>query len=567
MLSTISSRMIATLVLLFVCTAALAITAWSTQRKQAEAADILYTNSITQIRALKIVADRYAVDIVDAANKARAGIISPKEANQTMRNSSAEISKLWKPYFAGPLPRKERELAEQTETKMAEAGIVLAKLIDITAKDDRQAISDNIIAETYAAIDPVTDFAGRLIDYMFEEAKNTRDAALAAGQTASIVLVLVALTAIAICLVAAAYVVGGVIRPLNASIATMGALATGTLATDRDGSALTAIAIAGIERRDELGEMARTLQTFKQSGIERQQMRAAAEAEQERQIARATAIEQLIKEFDSVSMLIASTIASASAQLEASARSMTDIAGSARERTAMVAAATAEISQNAQLLAQTGGELSKSIDEIGQQAEQSSLFASRAADRARATDTATNRLSEAGRAIAEVVDLIKSIAGQTNLLALNATIEAARAGEAGKGFAVVAAEVKELAAQTARATDVIAGHVEAIQSSSDETIESLGGIRAMIEEINGVASSIAAAVTEQGQATRGIAESVNQVASGARHTSESIRIVTEAAASTGESAAEVLSASGSLARQSEIMREKVDAFLAAVRAA
>ena len=166
-----------------------------------------------------------------------------------------------------------------------------------------------------------------------------------------------------------------------------------------------------------------------------------------------------------------------------------------------------------------------------------------------------------------MIDLIKSIASQTNLLALNATIEAARAGEAGRGFAVVASEVKELASQTTRATDIIAEHVVAIRHASDESIGAMQDIVGMIGEINQLASAIELAVTEQTQATQGIAENVQQVAQGTAHASDSIAVVNEAATSTGAAASQVLSASEELARQSQMMRDKVDWFLHEVRAA
>jgi methyl-accepting chemotaxis protein len=281
---------------------------------------------------------------------------------------------------------------------------------------------------------------------------------------------------------------------------------------------------------------------------------------------RTDAVEGLIMEFENSAHMVVSSVAASSAELEASAKMMLEVAQTASEQSTLVAAASHEASQSVQSLAATGDQLSASIDEIGRQAEQSSVFAARAADRARETNITVARLNTVGNAIVEVIDLIKSIAAQTNLLALNATIEAARAGEAGRGFAVVAAEVKELAAQTSRATDVIAEHVHAIREASVESIGAMRDITGMIEEINQVASAIAVAVTEQSQATQGIADNVQQVAQGTSHASESIARVNEAATNTGAAASQVLGASEELARQSQMMRDKVDWFLREVRA-
>ncbi len=569
--ATISARMIVALVSLFICSIALTAVAWTTQKKQADTVDALYTDSISHIRDMKNVADLYAVNIIDAANKARAGIFTMPEANKAMRDSTAEIDKIWKPYRAGAHTARERALIEAVEKKMAVTEKVLAKLLDITGKSERSAMTDAIIAESYAAIDEVTDLVGKLVDLLFEEAKDKRDGALKAGAFAQLVLIGVSLLAIGLCGLAIGYVVYGVIHPLRRSILTMEALAASTVGASAQGENRTAqlasIEIEGTKRPDEIGAMARTLETFKTSGIERQRLRLEAETDQRARQTRAEKIETIIGEFESASMSIISSVAAASSELEASAKLMTEVAGTTSTQSNMVAAAAHQTSETIQALAATGRELAESIDEIGRQAEQSSGLAAAAAAKAKSTDGIVLRLNEAGNAIGEVVDLIRSIASQTNLLALNATIEAARAGDSGKGFAVVAAEVKELASQTSRATDVIAQHVEAIQSASAESIDAVAEITRMIEDINQVASSIAVAVTEQSAATTGISDNVQQVAQGTAHTSESIAVVSEAATSTGSAAGQVLDASEELAQQSTMMREKVSTFLHAVRAA
>jgi methyl-accepting chemotaxis protein len=166
-----------------------------------------------------------------------------------------------------------------------------------------------------------------------------------------------------------------------------------------------------------------------------------------------------------------------------------------------------------------------------------------------------------------VVKLISDIASQTNLLALNATIEAARAGEAGKGFAVVASEVKNLATQTAKATEDIAAQIAAIQEATGSSVEAIQGIGATIREINDVATSIASAVEEQGAATKEIARNVQQAAVGTQDVSSNIGGVTQAAADTGHAASQMLSATSELARQSETLRGEVDRFLRDIRSA
>jgi methyl-accepting chemotaxis protein len=165
------------------------------------------------------------------------------------------------------------------------------------------------------------------------------------------------------------------------------------------------------------------------------------------------------------------------------------------------------------------------------------------------------------------VRLIEEIASQTNLLALNATIEAARAGEAGKGFAVVASEVKTLATQTSRATEEITSQISAVQAATQNSVQAIDRIGETIRSISSISGSIAAAVEEQTAATREIARNVEHAAQGTGHVTENIQAVSQAASQTGEAAAGVLGSAEDLARQSDQLRNELERFVAAVRAA
>jgi methyl-accepting chemotaxis protein len=175
-------------------------------------------------------------------------------------------------------------------------------------------------------------------------------------------------------------------------------------------------------------------------------------------------------------------------------------------------------------------------------------------------------LVQAAAKIGDVVRLISDIAGQTNLLALNATIEAARAGEAGKGFAVVASEVKNLASQTAAATEEIAGQINAIRSTTEDAVTALRNIGATLERMNEVTTAIAGAVEQQGAATREIARSASQMAEGTGAVVRRIGDVQRAAGATGSAAHGMRQTSVELTQQANILRGKADQFLTSIRA-
>jgi methyl-accepting chemotaxis protein len=327
------------------------------------------------------------------------------------------------------------------------------------------------------------------------------------------------------------------------------------------------VAVPGVGRGDELGHMAKSVLVFKDNMVKAKEL-AEQEVEAQRQReARTRAIESLTSRFDADVMAVLKTVASAATELQSTANSMTETAGQMTDRSSAVASASTQASANVQTVASAAEELSSSVTEITRQVSRSSDIAGRAVDESQRTNDQMQGLAEAAQKIGDVVQLISTIAGQTNLLALNATIEAARAGEAGKGFAVVASEVKSLANQTAKATEEITSHIDGIQAATKNSVAAIQGIAGTIGEINEIATSIASAVEEQGAATQEIARNVQEAATGTAEVSRNISGVTEAATTTSAAAEQVLGAAGELSRQSELLRTKVETFLAEVKAA
>ena len=353
------------------------------------------------------------------------------------------------------------------------------------------------------------------------------------------------------------FIARGVALPVRGMTAAMTALADGRFETE----------VPARDNRDEIGDMAKAVQVFKDSMVRARDL-AARELEDARQReARSRRIDELTRRFDTDAGAGLGAVSASADALKTSSAAMSGTAEETSRQATAVAAASEQASSNVATVAAATDELSASIGEITRQVAQSAQIAGQAVEQSVQTDEHMRSLAAAAQKIGDVVKLINDIASQTNLLALNATIEAARAGEAGKGFAVVAAEVKSLATQTARATDEIAGQIGMIQSATERSLAAIGGIGATIGRINEIATTVAAAVEQQGAATQEIARNVQQAAAGTREVSANIGGVNRAAGQTGDAATQVLTASEGLSRQAAELRRQVDRFLADVRAA
>ncbi|PKU24904.1 methyl-accepting chemotaxis protein [Telmatospirillum siberiense] len=339
--------------------------------------------------------------------------------------------------------------------------------------------------------------------------------------------------------------------PLARMTGVMGRLATGDVAID----------VPSLENRDETGDMARAVQVFKTNLLRQRELEEQQRSSFAAQQARAARLEELTASFDRDASQIVRGLASAASQLQASATTMSGTASETSQRASSVSAASEQASSNVQTVASAAEELSSSINEISRQVGHSSQITHAAVEEARKTETEVGQLAETAKRIGAVVALINDIASQTNLLALNATIEAARAGEAGKGFAVVAGEVKNLANQTAKATDEIGEQIAAVQGQTERVVAAIQGILKTIIEVGDIAGNIAAGVEQQTSATREIARNVEQAAAGTAEVSGNVTGVQAAADQSSRAAADLLSASDDLAAQSTRLKGIIDGFL------
>jgi methyl-accepting chemotaxis protein len=322
------------------------------------------------------------------------------------------------------------------------------------------------------------------------------------------------------------------------------------------------------ERQDEIGALGKATLAFKSSMVEANRLRTEQQESEGRTAAqRKQEMRKLADEFQAAVGGIVGAVSGASGELEAAARTLTKTADTTQQLAGMVTAASDEASANVQSVASAAEEMSGSVTEIGRQVQESSRIAAEAVSQARKTDARITELSSAASRIGDVVKMITAIAEQTNLLALNATIEAARAGEAGRGFAVVASEVKALASQTAKATDEIGTQIAAMQTATQDSVGAIKEIGGTIGRIAEIATTIAAAVEEQGAATQEISRNVHQAAQGTAQVATNITDVNRGANETGTASAQVLGSAQALSRESGHLKAEVEKFVASVRAA
>ena len=370
----------------------------------------------------------------------------------------------------------------------------------------------------------------------------------------------IALLAVAFAGIVVSFLVGrSISRPVVAMSKAMRELAAGNFE----------VRLPGLDRRDEVGQMAQAVQDFKIQAVAKAERDTAEREAKNRELtaARRDELHSLAERFEAAVGKIVENVGSASSELENSAVALTGNSAATQQLSTVVASASEETSSNVQSVAAATEEMAGSIHEIGRQVANSNRIANEAVDQAQKTDARIAELSLAAERIGDVTQLITTIAEQTNLLALNATIEAARAGDAGRGFAVVAQEVKALAAQTAKATNEIATHIAGMQAATRDSVLAIKEIGGTIGRVSEIAAAIAAAIEEQGAATQEIALNVQQASLGSTQVATNIAEVNRGAADIGSASSQVLSSAQMLSSENRRLKDEVARFLTTVRAA
>jgi methyl-accepting chemotaxis protein len=474
--------------------------------------------------------------------------------NETYRKRFEQVAATYK----AQLDSTEERAAYEEAMEAFRAGLDKTRQVfDAAVKGDGASVAATANGETRTLTLKVSAALQKLAELADRGAQESSDLADATENMALIQTGAGVAVGLLLAILAVAMVRVQIVRPLAAMTGAMRRLAGGD----------KAVAVEGAAREDEIGEMAKAVQVFKEGLIEAGRLAEAQRAEEEAKRRRAETIDRLVHAFDEVASQVLRTVASAATELDTTARQMADTARRTAVQATTVASAAEQTSANVQTVATATEEMTTSIKEIGTQVSRSASIASRAVNEASRTNLTVKGLAEAAQRIGDVVALITNIASQTNLLALNATIEAARAGEAGKGFAVVASEVKSLANQTAKATEDISAQIAAIQEATSGAVTAIGGISGTIAEMNDISTGIAAAIEQQSAAVDEIARNIQQAAAGTQQVSGNIADVTHTASETGAASNQVLSAAGDLSRQSETLNREVEQFLTGIRAA
>ncbi|WP_119420417.1 methyl-accepting chemotaxis protein [Desertibaculum subflavum] len=559
---------------------------------------------LTTLMALSADANRMAGLLVEAAQTPKSEFLVP--LNERLVATAARLT--------GALETIEKAEKIKDLPENVQGLVKLSQTGGILDLRKRELGAMQTAGEALAGARAAAQELGKLVDTAALAARQAGTAAVE-GSAASAaigrqVLMAAMLGAVGVAGFVAWFLVGrGVIRRIGRLTVAMRSLA------DRDWST----AVPDVESADQIGEMARAVEVFKQNGIEGERLAAEAETSREREArleaerreaeraaaedqvrreaeakaaeerrrqeaeaekraaeehqrrtaeaARAKEMTGLAASFEEAVGGVVTAVADAAREMRRLADTLVGGVRVAADRTSVVVAASEQSSANVQVVASAAEQLAASIREISAQVQNSARASNEAVAQAQTTNRDIEGLAEAAQKIGDVVGVIQAIAAQTNLLALNATIEAARAGEAGRGFAVVASEVKNLANQTARATEQVGEQIGGIQELVKRSVDAIGRIGQTIGQVDGIAASIASAVEEQGSATQEIARNVQEASAGTQEVSENVQRVAEVNAETGAAADRVLTAAGGLAQQAETLKGEVDRFLARVRAA
>ena len=513
------------------------------------------TNEMIDAQTLLMYAEM-SIPVKDTAESVQQGIVRGENFAKVYANDLKKLragASANETKFLAEIEKTAKAYNDQWQKTLREAK---ALYVDGTLDDDT-AMKDSITANEKngrASLDALFVLADNYASDVLE----SKEAAYEAAKQASFIIV-----AMSGAIVLVGFGFGfllssrGIAKPLTKSVDVLKDLANNNLDVHVDGA----------DRKDEIGDVARAANFFKESLVKQREL---VEAEKREQIAkekRQQRVQELIAVFDETATQTVSTVASASTQLSQTAEQMSRVADETNRQSVEVESASEQASNNVQAVASAGEEMAATVQEISRQISLSNNMVQDAMQKAEAADTSSRELVNMSSAVGDIATLIEDIAGQINLLALNATIESARSGEAGKGFAVVANEVKNLATQTAKATEQIRQQLAGVQKTAVNVADVLLSVREAISKVDETSATIAAAVEEQSAATQEIVSNMNTATMGVEQINGGIFSIKGGTDSTTAATREVLDAARMLSTQAEKMDDHVKSFLRDIQSA
>ena len=516
--------------------------------------DGVNADEMKHIIALRTISDAYAVAIVDATHKIADNAIGWEDARKQVADSLTTIKKEWTHFKSAKLDPDEQRLASEYEALMQKSVPVLAQLQAALKAQDSAKLLHLRKNELYPHIDPLTEKIDLLVKAQLKSASEKITEASSAAQFATLLQMMIAGIIAIFALLGLIFLHRQVLAPLEHIRAVMQDLSGGKLDVD----------LPEAISKNELGDMARAVVIFRENALERQRLERASRDERKVETARQKRIDDLIGTFRSSISTIRNVLDNQLTAMQQSAGNLSRIAETASDGSSSVQEASSESSSNVSLVASAAGELTSASREISTQVCKAGECVTQAMQVAREADKDISSLATLAERIGAIVDIINSIAEQTNMLALNATIEAARAGEAGRSFAVVASEVKNLAGQTAKATDEISAQVNAIQEATQQAVHSIRTITGTVSEIEGRTMAIAAAVEQQEASTHEISRSISLASNGSSRVASNVRAMAQSVDETSEEARNLRETSERLADVAGDLSRSVDGFLHSV---
>ncbi|HRE20577.1 MAG TPA: methyl-accepting chemotaxis protein [Rhabdaerophilum sp.] len=506
------------------------------------------------LSGLREISDAYAVTIVDTTHKVAAGSISPEEGLKSISQSMGKIEKAWRSFMHPGMLPDERRIAAEYEAMMGTSRTFIDRLTKAFTGKNLELVREIAAKELYPAIDPLTEQIDKLIQIQFNEMKQSLEEARMVGNRAITLGIGVGLVALCVAIIGLILLSRGVIGPLARVRDAMRALAGGD----------TGFALPDASARNEVGDMARMVESFRDSAVARAELEQKSRNEHAQEIFRQNRIDALIQRFRSTIDGIRSSLDTELGSMGQSADSLNRIAGQALSGAEAARDAAGTSSSNVASVAGAAAELTSASREISEQVHHASEAVNKATAVARETDREFASLADLSNRIGDIVGIIRNIAEQTNLLALNATIEAARAGDAGKGFAVVASEVKTLAGQTANATEEISNQIAAIQAATQHALFAIQTITSSVGEIESRTVAIAAAVEEQEASTHSISNSIALASEGSECAVRNAQQVTGAIDRTKDEAEGLRQTASQLSQVAGALSASVEDFLRSV---